>query len=316
MLLAIYSGKKRIKMENIIQIQGLKKSFENHQALKGVDLNIPKGVIFGLLGPNGAGKTTLIRNLTQIYRPDKGSISFMGEPLQEKHIKNIGYMPEERGLYKKMKIGEHLIYLARLKGLSSKEAKEKVDKWLSHFHIDSWRKKKVEDLSKGMQQKVQFIATILHEPELLILDEPFSGLDPINANLIKDEIISMKNNGTTIIFSTHRMESIEEMAEYIALINNGELILEGNIHSIRQEYKQNLFEVVLAQNEEWPSSLDLKYPAKKTGPQQYQIYLKDQTTNSFLSDIIATQTQVVSFQETLPTINDIFIQKVKSSDHE
>lgn len=302
-------------MTDIIQIKGLKKSFENHQALKGVDLNIPKGTIFGLLGPNGAGKTTLIRNLTQIYRPDSGEIFFMNEKLQEKHVRNMGYMPEERGLYKKMKIGEHLIYLARLKGLNSTEAKQKVDKWFSHFQIEDWRNKKIEDLSKGMQQKVQFIATILHDPELLILDEPFSGLDPINANLIKDEMISMKNNGTTIIFSTHRMESVEEMCEDIALINNGEIILNGNVKEIRREYKKNLYQVTLSDDATWPASLDLKYPSKAIDQHNYQIYLQQHTPNEFLSDIISTQTQVVGFHEILPTVNDIFIQKVKDSNH-
>lgn len=302
-------------MADIIHIQNLKKSFENHQALKGVSLKIPKGTIFGLLGPNGAGKTTLIRNLTQIYRPDSGEIFFMNEPLQEKHVRNMGYMPEERGLYKKMKIGEHLIYLARLKGLSKSEAIAKVEKWFKHFEIEDWKNKKIEDLSKGMQQKVQFIATILHDPELLILDEPFSGLDPINANLIKDEMIALKNNGTSIIFSTHRMESIEEMCEDIALINNGEIILEGNIKEIRREYKKNLFQVTLADGAEWPTILDTKYPSKAVDQHNYQIYLQQHTPNEFLSEILSTATPIVGFQEILPTVNDIFIQKVKDSNH-
>ncbi len=302
-------------MKDIIQIKGVKKSFENHQALKGIDLNIPKGSIFGLLGPNGAGKTTLIRNLTQIYRPDSGEIFFMGEPLQSRHIRNIGYMPEERGLYKKMKIGEHLIYLARLKGLSASEARQKVDKWFNHFNIEDWRNKKIEDLSKGMQQKVQFIATILHDPELLILDEPYSGLDPINANLIKDEMMAMRDKGTTIIFSTHRMESVEEMCEDIALINNGEIILHGNVKEIRRQYKKNLYQVTLADGSIWPSQLDLKYPVKAIDDHSYEIYLQQHSTNEFLADIIATQTPIVGFHEILPTVNDIFIQKVKDSNH-
>ncbi|MCO5230414.1 MAG: ATP-binding cassette domain-containing protein [Chitinophagales bacterium] len=303
-------------MTNIIQINHLKKSFENHQALKGVSLNIPKGVIFGLLGPNGAGKTTLIRNLTQIYRPDSGEIFFMNEPLQDKHVRNMGYMPEERGMYKKMKIGEHLIYLGRLKGLSAQEAKDKVDKWFKHFEIEDWRNKKVEDLSKGMQQKIQFIATILHEPDLLILDEPFSGLDPINANLIKDEMIAMKNKGVTIIFSTHRMESIEEMCEDIALINNGNIILQGNIKAIRNENKKNLFQISIQEGTQWPESLNLKYPASPLGDSVFQIYLKEHNTNEFLTDVIATGTVITGFQETLPTVNEIFIQKVKESNYE
>lgn len=303
-------------MEVLVSAQGLKKSFENHQALKGIDINIPKGVIFGLLGPNGAGKTTFIRSLTQIYEPDEGTILFEGQQLQAKHIKEIGYMPEERGLYKKMKIAEHLIYLARLKGLTKKEAEDKVDKWFKHFNIESWRNKKIEDLSKGMQQKVQFIATILHEPKLLILDEPFSGLDPINANLIKDEIISLKERGVTIIFSTHRMESIEEMADYIALINNGRLILEGNTQEIRKKYKQNLYQITIDEAAEWPTSLDTKYQVESLENNSYQVSLNNFSTNQFLEDILATQTPIVEFKEILPTINGIFIQKVKDSDHE
>lgn len=302
-------------MNHIIQIKNLSKSFENHHALKNVSLNIPKGTIFGLLGPNGAGKTTLIRNLTQIYQPDSGEILFMGQPLNAQHVRNMGYMPEERGLYKKMKIGEHLIYLARLRGLSASEANNKVNKWFKHFDIKDWKNKKIEDLSKGMQQKVQFIATILHEPELLILDEPYSGLDPINANLIKDEMVAMKERGTTIIFSTHRMESVEEMCEDIALINNGEIILNGNVKEIRRQYKQNLYQISLGDDAIWPESLNNKYPCKAVDAHNYQVYLKEHTTNEFLSDILQTQTPVIAFHEILPTVNDIFIQKVKASNN-
>lgn len=302
-------------MTDIIQIKNVRKSFENHTALKNINLNIPKGTIFGLLGPNGAGKTTLIRNLTQIYQPDSGEIFFMGEKLQSHHVRNMGYMPEERGLYKKMKIGEHLIYLARLKGLSATEAKNKVDKWFSHFNIEDWRNKKIEDLSKGMQQKVQFIATILHEPELLILDEPYSGLDPINANLIKDEMVDMKNKGATIIFSTHRMESVEEMCEDIALINNGEIILNGNVKEIRKQYKQNLYQITIGDGVQWPTSIQDKYPSQAIDDHNYQVFLKEHTTNEFLSDLLQTQTPVIAFHEILPTVNDIFIQKVKASNH-
>lgn len=302
-------------MNHIIQIRNLNKSFENHQALKGVSLNIPKGTIFGLLGPNGAGKTTLIRNLTQIYKPDSGEILFMGQALHSEHVRNMGYMPEERGLYKKMKIGDHLIYLARLRGLSASEANEKVNKWFKHFDIEDWKNKKIEDLSKGMQQKVQFIATILHEPELLILDEPYSGLDPINANLIKDEMVAMKERGTTIIFSTHRMESVEEMCEDIALINNGEIILNGNVREIRKQYKQNLYQITLGEDATWPASLNNKYPCKAVDEHNYHVYLKEHSTNEFLSDMLQTQTPVIAFHEILPTVNDIFIQKVKASNN-
>ena len=303
-------------IEEIIQIKNLKKSFENHEALKGVSLDIHKGVIFGLLGPNGAGKTTLIRNLTQIYRPDSGEIFFNGEKLQPKHIANIGYMPEERGLYKKMKIGEQLIYLARLKGLSVKDAKDKVNKWMDHFDIQSWKNKKTEDLSKGMQQKVQFIATILHEPDLLILDEPYSGLDPINANLIKDEMLKLRDQGSTIIFSTHRMESIEELCEEIALINNGEIILQGKVKEIKEENKQNIYQIQLGKESVWDTKLNNKYAANQVGENTYQIYLQQHNTNELLKEVMASGATIVGFNETLPTINEIFIQKVKAYTHE
>jgi ABC-2 type transport system ATP-binding protein len=304
-------------MTNLVSVRGLKKRFENHEALKGIDLDIPRGTIFGLLGPNGAGKTTLIRNLTQIYLPDSGSITFDGETLEPKHIGRIGYMPEERGLYKKMKIGEQLIYLARLRGLSGALAKEKVNQWLKHFEIEDWFNKKVEDLSKGMQQKVQFISTILHEPDLLILDEPFSGLDPINANLIKDEILALKERGTTIIFSTHRMESVEEMCEEIALINNGEIILQGEVGAVRQQYKQNLFEVMLAEGFEWPAALNDQFPASSKGSRVYHVYLSPtHKPSALLKALVNAGTEVVALQEILPTVNEIFIQQVKSYSYE
>lgn len=304
-------------MTNLVSVRGLKKRFENHEALKGIDLDIPRGTIFGLLGPNGAGKTTLIRNLTQIYLPDSGSITFDGETLEPKHIGRIGYMPEERGLYKKMKIGEQLIYLARLRGLSAALAKEKVNQWLKHFDIEDWFNKKVEDLSKGMQQKVQFISTILHEPDLLILDEPFSGLDPINANLIKDEILALKERGTTIIFSTHRMESVEEMCEEIALINNGEIILQGEVGAVRQQYKQYLFEVTLAEGFEWPGVLNDQFPASSKGLRVYHVYLAPaHKPSALLKALVNAGVEVVALQEILPTVNEIFIQQVKSYSYE
>lgn len=303
-------------MENIVAIRGLRKTFEKHEALKGVDLDIPKASIFGLLGPNGAGKTTLIRNLTQIYLPDSGSITFMGESLQPKHIVNIGYMPEERGLYKKMKIGEQLVYLASLRGLKKKEAEQKVKQWLAHFQIDDWWNKKVEDLSKGMQQKAQFIATILHEPTLLILDEPFSGLDPINANLIKDEIIALKEKGTTIIFSTHRMESVEELCNEIALINNGEIILQGEVKAVRQRFKQHIFEITLPEEALWPESLKEAFPAVKKGAGVFQVQLAaDDKPSHLLREVLNAGMEVLAFHEVLPTINEIFIQQVQSYRH-
>lgn len=304
-------------MTHLVSIKALRKKFEHHEALKGIDLDIPKASIFGLLGPNGAGKTTLIRNLTQIYVPDSGTILFDGEQLQPKHIARIGYMPEERGLYKKMKIGEQLVYLAQLKGIEKADAKAKVFRWLQHFDIEDWSNKKVEDLSKGMQQKIQFISTILHEPDLLILDEPFSGLDPINANLIKDEILALKAKGTTIIFSTHRMESVEEMCEEIALINNGDIILHGDVKAIRRQYKKNLFEVILAENMVWPSTVNDIFPAKAIGDNKYQVYLQaDKKPSDLLNALISVGVEVVGLQEVLPTVNEIFIQKVQNNTHE
>jgi ABC-2 type transport system ATP-binding protein len=207
---------------NILEAQHIVKRYSNHTALNDVSISIPRGCIFGLLGPNGAGKTSLIRIITQITAPDSGTVYFNGEPLSPKHISQIGYLPEERGLYKKMKVGEQLLYLTQLKGISKAEAMDKLKVWFKKFEIQTWWNKHVEDLSKGMQQKVQFVATVLHNPSLIILDEPFSGFDPINANLIKDEILQLKQQGSTIIFSTHRMESVEELCDYIALINKSQ----------------------------------------------------------------------------------------------
>ncbi|MEM6380754.1 MAG: ATP-binding cassette domain-containing protein, partial [Bacteroidota bacterium] len=214
-------------MEHILQLENVVKTSGEYTAVDNVSFSVPKGSIFGLLGPNGAGKTSLIRIITTITRADQGTVYLDGEKLGSRHPSQIGYMPEERGLYKKMKVGDHLMYLARLKGLSKTEAKDKIDHWFNKFEITDWWDKKVEELSKGMQQKIQFIATVIHEPKLLILDEPFSGLDPINANLIKDEIYQLKEAGTSIIFSTHRMEQVEEICEYIVLINKGQNVLQG-----------------------------------------------------------------------------------------
>lgn len=213
--------------DNILEVKNVVKNYASHRALDHVSLTVPKGVIYGLLGPNGAGKTSLIRIVNQITGPDEGIILFDGQPLRENNIYDIGYLPEERGLYKKMKVGEQLLYLARLKGLSKDEAMEKLKEWFVKFDIKTWWDKNVEDLSKGMQQKIQFVATVLHQPRLIILDEPFSGFDPINANLIKDEILELKEKGSTIIFSTHRMESVEELCDYICLINKSRKVLEG-----------------------------------------------------------------------------------------
>ncbi|MDX1903947.1 MAG: ATP-binding cassette domain-containing protein, partial [Thermonemataceae bacterium] len=230
-------------MESILSIRNLSKQYANHKALDEVSLEIPEGSIFGLLGPNGAGKTTLIRTITQIISLDMGEIFFRGEKLAPHHTEMIGYLPEERGLYKKMKVGEQLVYLARLKGLSNQESKKRIRNWVEKLGMQGWAEKNVEDLSKGMQQKVQFVATVLHEPSFLILDEPFSGFDPINAEIIKNEILELRKKGTTILFSTHRMESVEELCEHIALINKSKKVIEGKTKDIKQQYKNNSFKV-------------------------------------------------------------------------
>ncbi|TAG61464.1 MAG: ATP-binding cassette domain-containing protein, partial [Runella slithyformis] len=222
---------------NILETHDVVKQYAEHRALDGVSIAIPKGSIFGLLGPNGAGKTSLIRIITQITAPDAGRVLFEGQPLRPDHIRQIGYLPEERGLYKKMKVGEQLLYLAQLKGLSEKQAMEKLKIWFKKFDIKTWWGKNVEDLSKGMQQKIQFVATVMHEPELIILDEPFSGFDPINANLIKDEILELKEKGSTIIFSTHRMESVEELCDHITLINKSKVVLNGSKKEVKDQFK-------------------------------------------------------------------------------
>ena len=229
---------------DILALHSIKKYFENQKAVDDISFNVEKGKIFGLLGPNGAGKTTLIRMITGIFYPDSGEILFNEKPfIPENDARKIGYMPEERGLYKKMKIGEQALYLARLKGLSRADAMASIKKWFVKLEMESWWNKKVEDLSKGMSQKLQFVTTVLHNPELIILDEPFSGLDPVNANLIKDEIFNLAKNGATIIFSTHRMEQVEEICDKIVLVNKGKKILDGSVHNIKQEFKENIFSI-------------------------------------------------------------------------
>ena len=227
----------------ILSIQNVVKRYADHTALAGVSLEIPKGQIFGLLGPNGAGKTSLIRIINQITAPDEGKVLFDGELLQPKHVEQIGYLPEERGLYKKMKVGDQLMYLAQLKGLSKAEAQSRLKDWFIRLDIKDWWNKPVDDLSKGMQQKTQFIATVVHEPKLLILDEPFSGFDPINANMLKDEILALKERGTTILFSTHRMESVEELCDSMALINHAQVVLTGEKNEVRDQFKKHAYEI-------------------------------------------------------------------------
>lgn len=298
---------------NILEVQSARKQYRNTIAVNDISLTVPKGSIFGLLGPNGAGKTSLIRMITQITGMDSGSILFDGEQLKPIHTSQIGYMPEERGLYKKMSIGEQLIYLAQLKNLSAKEAKLKLKEWFERFEIEDWWTKKVEDLSKGMQQKVQFISTVLHEPKLLILDEPFSGLDPINATLIRKQIFRLVNEkNISVIFSTHRMEQVEELCEYISLINKGSSILGGPVHELKQTFKKNIF--VLSYVGELPSSALEGYELIEQKEQGVKIRLQEhQSTNQLLQNVIPF-VNIQQFEEELPSMNDIFIEQVQKQD--
>jgi ABC-2 type transport system ATP-binding protein len=299
---------------HILTAKNLNKTFHENVALHNVELEIPKQSIFGLLGPNGAGKSTFIRIVNQIINADSGQIQINGEDLAAKHIGTIGYLPEERGLYKKMKVGEQLLYLAQLKGLSKKDAVQKIKAWLERFEASDWLNKKIEDLSKGMQQKVQFISTVMHEPELIILDEPFSGFDPINANLIKDEILSLREKGSTIIFSTHRMESVEEMCDHIALINKSEKILDGEKSTIKNQFKSNQYTLVHRGNGIDANDIFKLESKKELGEGLNQSTLKllsGTSSNQLLQELINQKVDIVSFQEEIPSINDIFIQLVK-----
>lgn len=293
----------------ILSIQNVVKRYDKHIAVDHVSFDIPRGCVFGLLGPNGAGKTSLIRMITTITAPDEGAILLDGQRLNERSPEQIGYMPEERGLYKKMKVGEHLLYLAQLKGLSEAEARKQIGHWLEKFEIQSWWNKKIEELSKGMQQKIQFIATIVHKPRLLILDEPFTGLDPINTNLIKDEIAQLNAAGTSIIFSTHRMEQVEEMCDYIVLINQGKNVLYGEVQDIKNQYKQHLYRVETSG--EWPADFAEKFnlTSLQNGAATAQ-FANEQESNSLLQYLVGKGTHVRSFNEILPTFNEIFIRRV------
>lgn len=299
-------------------VHNVNKSFVNHQALTDVSITVNKGSIFGLLGPNGAGKTTLIRIINQITAPDSGEIYFDGRKLKAEDIFQIGYLPEERGLYKKMKVGEQAVYLARLKGLSRHDALKQLKYWFEKFEIQPWWNKKIEELSKGMQQKIQFIITILHQPKLLIFDEPFSGFDPINTNLLKQEILNLREKGATVIFSTHNMGSVEELCDHIALVNNSKKILEGPINEIRNTYKSNLFEIEYQNN---GGNLDesklKKYQVleniAKNGKRYLKVKLeKEQDTNQLLSEMLPS-VHITSFNEIIPSMNDIFIKVVEET---
>ena len=294
------------------------KRFGNFTALNNVSINIPKESIFGLLGPNGAGKTTFLRIINQITMPDDGRIYLDGRPLHPNDIAHIGYLPEERGLYKSMKVGEQALYLARLKGLSKAEAKERLQFWFKRLDIEAWWDKKIQELSKGMAQKVQFVITVLHRPKLLIFDEPFSGFDPVNANLIKDEILQLKEEGATILFSTHRMESVEELCDYIALIHKSNKLLDGKVSDIKREYKSNTFEVGINAQDE--ASLLQELESKfETGPARFKsiqddlkitIKLKENESSNDLLQYLLSRARVNHFVEVIPSVNDIFIKTV------
>lgn len=297
----------------LLEVRNLRKDYASHTAVDDISFVIPEGSIFGLLGPNGAGKTTLLRMITGIFYPDKGDILFKGKPFNpENDVHSIGYMPEERGLYKKMKVGEQALYLAQLKGMTEREAKEKIKYWFDKFDINAWYNKKVEELSKGMQQKVQFISTIIHEPSLLILDEPFSGLDPINSNLIKQEIFDLALNGTTIIFSTHRMEQVEEICDRIMLVNKGKKILDGEVKQIRHDFKQDLFRIGLARVPNFAEVMTYHFTIVSQEESGYIVKLTEgSTTNDILAHFIRQEIPITSFQEILPSINEVFIQQVQ-----
>ncbi len=302
-------------MEYTLEAKNISKYYSGHVALEDVSISIPTNSIYGLLGPNGAGKTTLIRIINQIIDADAGTVTINGEKLNQDHISIIGYLPEERGLYKKMKVGEQLVYLGRLRNMSRADAIKKSKEWTARLEIQDWWNKKVEDLSKGMAQKIQFISTVLNEPKLIILDEPFSGFDPVNANLIKDEILRMRENGSTVIFSTHRMESVEELCDHIALINKSRKILEGEKRAIKNEYRSNTF--IVDHAGKWNNGQNgfdlLSQDTIEDNYYQSVIQVKDgKSPNELLASLIQV-TEVHGFVEKIPTINEIFISKVKES---
>ena len=299
----------------VLEVRSVSKSYSHHKALDDVNLSVPEGQIFGLLGPNGAGKTSLIRIVNQITMPDRGDVLFNGDPLCSNHIKAIGYLPEERGLYKKMKVGEQALYLAQLKGLSTIEAKKALKDWFQKFDITPWWNKTVEDLSKGMAQKVQFITTVLHRPKLLIFDEPFSGFDPINANIIKDEIIKLKEQGTSIIFSTHRMESVEELCDHIALIDKSKKILDGPIQQIKENFKQQIYTVDFSSsNLDFLNTLPEPFKLINKNNHQADIQILNQTPASDLIRFLLDKSDIKAFEEKIPTINEIFIRTVQENE--
>lgn len=308
-------------MDKLLVANRVSKSFGAFKALDDVTIEVPTGSIFGLLGPNGAGKTTLIRIINQITMPDSGQVLLDGEPLQPHHIQHIGYLPEERGLYKSMKVGEQALYLAQLKGLSKSEAKKRLKNWFERLEIGDWWNKKIQELSKGMAQKIQFVVTVLHEPKLLIFDEPFSGFDPINANLIKDEILQLRKDGATVIFSTHRMESVEEICDHIALLHQSRKILDGKLIDIKRQFKSNTYEIGLVTSEKDRVTNVLKErfeisPADfKTinDELQYTVKLTNGSTSNDLIQYLSGLGELTHFVEVVPSANDIFIQTVRNN---
>ncbi|MFK7749503.1 MAG: ABC transporter ATP-binding protein [Kordia sp.] len=308
-------------MSSILQAKDVVKKYGAYTALNKVSIDVPKGSIFGLLGPNGAGKTSLIRIINQITAPDAGQVLLDGAALQQFHIKDIGYMPEERGLYKSMKVGEQALYLAQLKGLSKSEAKMRLQYWFEKFEISDWWNKKIQELSKGMAQKIQFVVTVLHKPKLLIFDEPFSGFDPINANRIKDEILQLRDEGATVIFSTHRMESVEELCDHIALIHKSNKVLDGKLTDVKRQYKSNTYQVgvAAADNLKLRSTLSEKFQVTDADFKsidddlKVNIQLQNGDTSNDLLSYLTSKGQVNHFVEVIPSVNDIFIQTVQNN---
>jgi ABC-2 type transport system ATP-binding protein len=304
-------------MSNILEVENVVKQYGDYVALNKVSLTVPKGSIYGLLGPNGAGKTSLIRIINQITIPDSGTVTFDGELLKPKHVQYIGYLPEERGLYKSMKVGEQCLYLAQMKGLSKSEATAQLKYWFDRLEIQGWWNKKIQELSKGMAQKIQFVVCVLHKPKLLIFDEPFSGFDPVNANIIKDEILELKKQGSTIIFSTHRMESVEELCDDIALIHQSNKLIEGKLTDVKKQYRTNSFEVgILTDNVEGLMyDITQKFTVGQTNFKslndelKLKIELGNATPNELLH-VLTQRGQVTHFMEKIPSVNDIFIQTV------
>ncbi|MFV0521522.1 MAG: ABC transporter ATP-binding protein [Mangrovibacterium sp.] len=305
---------------HILSAKNIIKDYNGHRALNDVSINVEEGSIFGLLGPNGAGKTTLIRIINQITAPDSGTVNFMGKSAQASDVQFIGYLPEERGLYKKMKVGEQALYLARLKGMSKNDALRNLKYWFQKFEIEAWWGKRVEELSKGMAQKVQFITTVIHNPKLLIFDEPFSGFDPINTNLIKEEILKLKEDGISVIFSAHNMASVEEICDHVALINRSKKILDGNIYDIKTAFKQGVFELEIPAHQVMPPTLNredliIMDDEIRANRHFFRFKKKHLIDNRALIELLNAESDILSFSEVLPSMNDVFIQAVEQSNH-